>query len=84
MLATRGKGTAPFMNILTSSNQDLSWRNTIASHRDLEQHIELAKQLVTNFLQTWSLSWQGRGKLPAKQTSSQWNSIKNSVVPPLP
>ncbi len=70
MLATRGKGTAPFINILTSSNQDLSWRNTIASHRDLEQHIELAKQSVTNFPNLEFIS------LPAKQMSSQWNSIK--------
>ncbi len=44
MFATRGESTAPFIKIWTSFNQDLSWRNTIASHRDLENtYIELAK-----------------------------------------
>ncbi len=45
--------------------------------------MELARQSVTHFLQALSLSWQGRGKLPAKQTSSQWNSVKKSAVLPL-
>ena len=53
MLATNVESTAPFIYIWTSSNQDLSWRNTIASHRDLEQHTELAKQLVTSVLQAY-------------------------------
>ena len=50
MLATNVESTAPFIYIWTSSKQDLSWRNTIASHRDLEQRTELAKQLVTSVL----------------------------------
>ena len=53
MLATNVESTAPFIYIWTSSNQDLSWRNTIASHRDLEQRTELAKQLVTSVLQAY-------------------------------
>ena len=35
-------------NIWASSNQDLGWRNAIASHGDLEQRTELAKKCHTS------------------------------------
>ena len=65
MLATNVESTAPFIYIWTSSNQDLSWRNTIASHRDLEQCTELAKQLVTSVLQAYRVC---RDKVAVKVT----------------
>ena len=65
MLATNVESTAPFIYIWTSSNQDLSWRNTIASHRDLEQRTELAKQLVTSVLQAYRVC---RDKVTVKVT----------------